>query len=123
MSQASLNHCTLQGGCLCPTDDCAHYRLSVFTGICSYVEWNAMRCLSPYALMEARGIALPQPPAQQNYCSPTGVCTCSDFAQESSCTYYIQGATNGICQRRAWCDVCCSIEALKAAKAAAHVAA
>ncbi|MDD4355809.1 MAG: hypothetical protein PHN98_01055 [Smithellaceae bacterium] len=52
-----------------------------------------------------------------NRCSPTGVCTAENYGQESSCVFYDQGAANGICRKRAWCDVCCSVEAVKAARA------
>lgn len=56
---------------------------------------------------------------QINRCSPQGNCTAENYKQESSCAHYDQGAANGICLKRAWCDVCCSVEAVKSAKAAA----
>lgn len=58
-----------------------------------------------------------------NRCSPAGNCTAANYEQESTCAHYEQGAANGICVKRAWCDVCCSPNAVAAAKAAALKAA
>lgn len=115
------NHCTPDGKCLFKVGAplCLCYVQSVFSGRCIYQVWDVEQCMSPFALMAARGGSVPMPTADKiNHCSPEGVCTAQNYEQESGCAHYDQGAANGICRKRAWCDVCCSVEAVKAARAA-----
>jgi hypothetical protein len=118
----SKNHCTPEGKCLFKNGAllCSFQPESILSGRCIYQVWEVEKCMSPFALMAARGGSVPMPTADKiNYCSPKGVCTAETYAQESSCAHYDQGAVNGICRKRAWCDVCCSVKAVKAAKEAA----
>lgn len=122
--QEKINQCTPEGICTGPSEACRHHKKSFINGLCVFVmiidAVNGTKCLSPFALTEARGEKMPAPPAEKgNYCSAKGVCTAETYEQESSCTHYDQGAANGICRKRAWCDVCCSVDAVKAAKEAA----
>ena len=113
------NSCTPDGRCTRPREmDCRHgVAPQVIDLGCLYETYLTGKCLSPFALMAARDVEMPAPRAEsKNYCNPNGACTAEDYDQESSCTHYVQGAVNGICIKRAWCDVCCSADALKEAR-------
>ena len=116
------NYCSPEGLCTrppgVPESACAHGVLfETLNRGCIYQVWPDHKCLSPFELIAACGVEMPAPRAEsKNYCNPNGACTAEDYAEESSCTHYVQGAVNGICIKRAWCDVCCSADALKEAR-------
>lgn len=124
MTNSKTNYCAPDGRCTrpahVPESACAHGVLYESMGRgCLYQVPLEARCLSPFALTDARNQPAPKQPAvaRKNYRNADGACTAANYDEEAACTHYEQGPANGICVKRAWCDVCCSADAAKEAVA------
>lgn len=61
MPQEKPNHCTSKGECTCPKDNddtgCRYFKPSIAPGNCMFKVFHTDKCLSPFALSEAREAA------------------------------------------------------------------
>jgi len=121
--EKKTNHCTATGACLEDSDGCYHRKYSPGMGACLFGIRESKKCISPFALKEARDAQDNEiVDAVFNFCAPDGSCT-ADAAQEKLCAHNPQVALKALCPERAWCDVCCSADARRAVRNVSQVAA
>lgn len=111
---STRNACNASGQCTGASEACRFYAYSTGMGGCIWGIAGSGKCLSPFALVQAREDQAVRPD-KKSYCVAPGYCTAQNYAQESACAHYEQGPVAGICIKRAWCDVCLSHNARTAA--------